>query len=731
MNFPHPFPPLEMWSGVECTINRVGDTYFDQLERNGHYSRLDDLSRFAELGIRTIRYPIQWERIAPHGLAQANWSWADERLELLRTLGITPIVGLTHHGSGPRSTSLVEPSFAEGLAQFAEAVAERYPWVEYYTPVNEPLTTARFSGLYGHWYPHGRNRLTFARALLTQCRAIVLSMQAIRRVNPRAQLIQTEDLGKVFSTPLLNSQAEMENERRWLSFDLLCGCLDSTKPMWKFLISSGVHETELAWFLEHPCIPDVLGIDYYLTSERFLDEDVTRYPVEYHTRNEQQEYADVEVVRVNTGTPLPVGHYERMRETWERYGLPIAITEAHLGSTREEQVRWLVAAWDAAQMMRQEGAQVRAVTAWSLLGAFDWNTLVTRISNFYEPGVFDVRGTQPRPTALARIVRTLATNQHLDEPVLAQPGWWLRPDRFLYQSSLSNTQLHSSSGEMPVRGRPVIIIGKTGVLEEAFARQCEARNLPYHFITCAEIDALDARALHANLLHLHPWAVITTTGCDCHNNMNDDSRSWSHSNASSHGVLADLCAQQGIALLAFSSSLVFNGLQHTPYVESTPITSCCSPGQRQAQAEEQVLQRCPSALVIRTGVLFHPGESTDVVTDILDGILRLRCSDTTVHEPVIAVTYIPDLVQTSLDLLIDGESGFWHLVNGGVSTETICGDAVTEQTTKTLGESTQKDTRVISHCLLHSERGQLLPSLDDALTRYEQERTRAKNVCKV
>ena len=24
-------PPLEMWGGVECTVNRVGDRWFDQL----------------------------------------------------------------------------------------------------------------------------------------------------------------------------------------------------------------------------------------------------------------------------------------------------------------------------------------------------------------------------------------------------------------------------------------------------------------------------------------------------------------------------------------------------------------------------------------------------------------------------------------------------------------------------------------------------------------------------
>jgi dTDP-4-dehydrorhamnose reductase len=43
-------------------------------------------------------------------------------------------------------------------------VAARYPWLRDYTPVNEPLTTARFSGLYGVWYPHHRNTHSFVRA---------------------------------------------------------------------------------------------------------------------------------------------------------------------------------------------------------------------------------------------------------------------------------------------------------------------------------------------------------------------------------------------------------------------------------------------------------------------------------------------------------------------------------------------------------------------------------------
>ncbi len=142
--------------------------------------------------------------------ACADWAWS--RLS-----------GLLHHGSGPRGTSLLDPQFPEKLAAFAGRVAARYPWVTQFTPVNEPLTTARFSGLYGHWYPHGRDERTFAQVLLNQCRATVLAMRAIRRVIPNARLVQTEDMGRVYGTPALAGQVEFENVRRWLSLDLLCG----------------------------------------------------------------------------------------------------------------------------------------------------------------------------------------------------------------------------------------------------------------------------------------------------------------------------------------------------------------------------------------------------------------------------------------------------------------------------------------------------------------------------
>src|SRR3954468_7871868 len=214
---------LQLWGGVECTINRVGDRYFNQLLNSGHWNRYEDLERFAGLGLAALRFPLLWEALAPDSLDQIDWSWSDARLEKLRSLGIRPIVGLLHHGSGPRYTDLLDPEFPQKFSRFARCVAERYPWIDAYVPINEPLTTARFSGLYGHWYPHCRDERTLTKILFNELRGSVMAMRAIREVNSRAELIQTEDLGRTYSTPKIRYQADFDNERRWLTWDLLTG----------------------------------------------------------------------------------------------------------------------------------------------------------------------------------------------------------------------------------------------------------------------------------------------------------------------------------------------------------------------------------------------------------------------------------------------------------------------------------------------------------------------------
>jgi dTDP-4-dehydrorhamnose reductase len=427
---------IELWGGPECTVNRTGTTYSDQIKLSGHQDRPTDLDLFASLGIRKLRYPVLWERTAPEGIA--DWRWPDERLGRLQELEIDPIVGLLHHGSGPQSTSLIDPQFPDKFSRYAWQVAERYPWVKNYTPINEPLTTARFSGLYGHWYPHGLSAGIFAKVMILQCRAIVMAMQEIRKVNPEAALIQTEDLGKTFSVSSLEYQANFENERRWLTFDLLSGRLNRHDVMWKYLTAAGIAEHELFWFHENPCSPDLLGMNHYVTSERLLDARIELYPERVWGGNGRDCYADVEAVRTSLVDDL--GPYARLQELWRRYRQPIAVTEVHLDCTPEEQVCWFWEVWNAAAEMKRAGADIKAVTAWALLGSFDWNSLLTRHDGHYESGVFDVTGGRPVPTQLAGFIRDLASGRVRGHAALNTPGWWRRSERVLYAKELAQVE---------------------------------------------------------------------------------------------------------------------------------------------------------------------------------------------------------------------------------------------------------------------------------------------------
>jgi dTDP-4-dehydrorhamnose reductase len=421
---------IEIWGGLECTIARVGDSFRDQLADTGHSERPQDLDAIAELGLRTLRYPVLWEQVAPHDPDCCNWAWHDTRLGHLARLSITPIAGLVHHGSGPRYTNLLDPEFPQLLANYAEAVARRYPGIDMFTPVNEPLTTARFSCLYGHWYPHRKDVGAFLRALFNECYGTALAMRAIRRITPHARLIQTEDLGKTYSTPLLRAQAQYNNDRRWLGLDLLCGRVDPHHPWFGYFVDAGVPRAVLDDLAEEPCPPDVIGLNYYLTTDRFLDQRRNRYPPALWGGNGRQAYADVEAVRV-ARRDIRVGVLPRLREVWKRYRRPVAVTEVHNGCSREEQLRWLFDVYRGAVKLRDEGAEVRAVTVWALIGLVDWNSLLTRRDGHYESGAFHLRGGNGlRPTAIAKAIASLVSSGSYDHPVLDCPGWWHRDMRF-------------------------------------------------------------------------------------------------------------------------------------------------------------------------------------------------------------------------------------------------------------------------------------------------------------
>ena len=712
---------LALWGGVECTLNRVGERYFDQVERNGHERRPGDIERFAALGIKAIRYPVLWERVAPDGIGAADWGWPDRQLPALREARIEVIAGLVHHGSGPRHASLLEPTFATGLAEYAGAVAARYPWLEYYTPVNEPLTTARFCGLYGWWYPHGANDAQFVRALLNQCRAVVLSMRAIRLVNPRAKLVQPDDLGKTCGTEPMAALATFYNQRRWLAWDLLCGMVDPDHALWRYLVRSGIDASELDWFRVNRCPPDIIGVNYYVTSERWVDHRTERYPPHLAGLVDGQACVDIETVRARA-TPI-TGIGPLLEEAWERYRLPLAVTEAHIDAHREDQLRWLLEIWRAGEQVRAKGVDLRAITSWSLLGSFDWNSLVTRSEGYYESGAFDVRFAVPRPTALAPLLRQLGSGRTPDHPVLAGDGWWRRGSRLL--AGLAGAEI---AGHIHAAGAPILISGASGNLGRAFARICAQRNLAHRLLSRRDMDIADPVSVAAAIARYRPWAIVNASGYVRIDDAEHDVQRCFRENAHGPAMLACACAREGVHLTTFSSDLVFDGRRGAPYVETDAMAPINMYGRSKARGESAVLEACPEALVVRTSAFFGPWDQHNFVVRAL-GTLEAGRPFYAADDVTVSPTYVPDLVNTCLDLIIDGERGVWHLTNGdpltwaGLAARAAARAGVDSSR---LEPQPAADCRYIAarprYSALVSNRAILLPTLDSALGRFLQER---------
>jgi len=573
----------------------------------------------SSLGLKKMRYPILWEKHQPTEDTVIDWTYTSYKLQQLQATGITPIAGLVHHGSGPAYINMADDAFATGLAAYAGKVAGQFPWLEYYTPVNEPLTTARFCGLYGIWHPHLKSSYHFAKILINECKGTVLAMQAIRKINPDAKLVQTDDLGKIHSTPMLKYQADFENHRRWLSFDLLCGYVTPAHPLWQHLIETGISENDLQFFTDNVCKPDIIGINHYLTSERYLDQRLNTYPKHTHGHNGQHQYADVEAVRVAHITPD--GPYKLIKEACERYkGIPVAVTEVHLHCTREEQMRWLQEIWTAANRLQQEGYPVLAITAWAVLGSYGWNRLLTEPGGTYEPGLFDVATGIPRATVLSRMIQAYSKNSSFNHPVLNSDGWWKRSSRVIYRPGRS---LRKKEVFLTPNVKPLLVIGCPGKLVSDITRACIMRGIEHEVIddTAVQIE----RAINK----LQPWAVINTY------DYFEKSKPKSNLNAQK---LAFSCRRRSIKLLTYTNSSI------TDYQQIFSLDTAAN------YSDKKVAISNPNALVIRVG---HN-----------DNWNRHQLIKATLESDQPSTGLLPDtseLVNISLNMLLDDEKGIWQI----------------------------------------------------------------------
>ena len=169
---------------------------------------------------------------------------------------------------------------------------------------------------------------------------------------------------------------------------------------------------------------------------------------------------------------------------------------------------------------------------------------------------------------------------------------------------------------------------------------------------------------------------------------------------------------------------MFDGALYRPYVESDATHPLNIYGLSKREAEVRILGLGARSLVVRTSAFFSAFDPHNFAAHVR----RLAGRGETIEaadDLVISPTYVPHLVEAVLDLAIDGEVGLWHLANTGSITWERFARAILKATgadpalvrgcpAEAFGWAARRPRRVP----LASERGSVMPSLEEGLARY-------------
>ncbi len=365
-------------TGIECSYPTIGQGSIrrDMLAECGHYDRWrEDLALVRDLGLKVLRYGLPYHLIH-RGPGRYDWSFADQVMPEIRRLGITPILDLLHFGVPDWLGNFQNPELPIHFAAYAGAVAERYPWVRHWTPVNEIYVSARVSAKDGLWNEQLRGDRPFVTAIKHLAAASIMATQAIVRHRPDAVIVQSESAEYTHEARTVQSDAvRLINKQRFIPLDLLYANIPDAE-MLLYLMDNGLTRAEYEWFmLGEPPGHQIMGNDYYGRNEHILTPDGTRLSAE-----------DV------------MGWYAITHQYYQRYKRPVMHTETNVEHP-DAAPAWLWKQWMNVMRMRSDGVPVLGFTWYSLTDQIDWDTqLAEKNDRVFACGLYDL-DRKPRPVA--------------------------------------------------------------------------------------------------------------------------------------------------------------------------------------------------------------------------------------------------------------------------------------------------------------------------------------------
>ena len=365
-------------TGIECSYPTIGNGKIrrDLLEECGHYERFEeDLHLIKDLGLKVVRYGLPYYKMS-RTEGRYDWEFADKAMRKIQELELIPILDLMHFGVPSWIGDYQNPELPVHFANYCAAVARRYPWVRYYTPVNEIYVTAKLSAKDGIWNEQLKSDRAFVNAMKHTVAASILGTHEIVKHRNDAIIVQSESAEYIHETCAAESEAtKLTNKQRLISLDLLYA-YPPDADICHYLMDNGLTREEYDWFMVgEPPGYQVMGNDYYGQNEKILKPDGSTCTAE-----------DV------------FGWYQITKEYYNRYKKPVMHTETNIMDA-EKAPTWLWKQWINILRMRSDGVPVLGFTWYSLIDQIDWDTaLAEKNGRVNECGLYDLN-RKPRPVA--------------------------------------------------------------------------------------------------------------------------------------------------------------------------------------------------------------------------------------------------------------------------------------------------------------------------------------------
>jgi beta-glucosidase/6-phospho-beta-glucosidase/beta-galactosidase len=381
-----PQPEDFIWAGgIEDTFvpqTRPGHRALDEYQLIGHYDHWrEDLALAREVGLKALRWGVPWYRVQPSP-DEFDWHWIDEVIPyMVNDLGITPIIDLMHYGCPFwLRREFASEEYPRAVANYAAAFASRYKdLVHWYTPLNEPIVNALMCGKRGLWPPYLRGDTGYIRIMIQLAKGILRTVHALKKIDPNSVMVHVEATGLSRAARQdLQVLASEEQRRGYLCYDLLTGRVDPNHPLFTWLIRNGASPDDLTSIRRQKIKLDVIGLNFYPQWSAQEIHINRKGRIAYRAvKSKDTDFADM------------------IEDYYNRYGVPIIITETSAYGTDGARSEWLDASVATVKNLRGQGVPVLGYTWFPLFTMIDWRYRFGRgpLENYrLELGLYKLNG---------------------------------------------------------------------------------------------------------------------------------------------------------------------------------------------------------------------------------------------------------------------------------------------------------------------------------------------------